>query len=206
MYPNFRPANTMSRPHADEYGWTAVPRSRINVPSAQTANLPLRVFHYELPDTAAVQAALTRAKSVLSTQTYNHAMRVYCFALTIVSNQFPSWIAGELKVPFLETLVLAYLFHDLGSRDEIREASYMSFQWLTGTEAMKELHDLKTLPRLQIESVCEAIFKLAILKDKGYTSRVGQLLELATEIGKHMRSSRWSLDVCFHRLEATDHP
>jgi cyanamide hydratase len=187
----------MSRPHVDKYGWTAVPRNRINVPSAQTANPPSLILDFELPNTTAVHAALTRAKSLLSTQTYNHALRVYFYAFAIVSDQAPNWIAGELERPCLETLALACLFHDLGSTDAIQETSYMSFQWLSGTEAWTELHNLRTLPRLQMESVCEAIFKLAKPDDRGNTTRVGQLLELATEIGKYRRSLAWPLDVCF---------
>jgi hypothetical protein len=60
----------------------------------------------------------------------------------------------------------------------------MSFQWGGAFLTWSELELLGLSCRVQAESICEAIIRLHVPGELSHTSRIGQLLELATEIGE----------------------
>jgi cyanamide hydratase len=180
---------TLSESLAEEYGWSAVRRDRANVPTAQTARpLPASIT-YMLPNTEVVIRVRERAKQILPAPTFNHAMRVYLYAYVIVSTHFPEWLLGSNReLRFLETLALTCFFHDVASTEVSKKSSFMSFQWGGAFLTWKELELLGLSCRIQAESICEAIIRLHVPGELGHTSRIGQLLELATEMdnkGKH---------------------
>lgn len=75
---------TMSKPHQEEYGWTAVPRGRSNVPSehdAKTTGVEVN-FDSIWPQTAVVKQAQAYVKEKLPEETYNHSLRVYCYGMS----------------------------------------------------------------------------------------------------------------------------
>jgi cyanamide hydratase len=65
----------------EEFGWTAVPRNRSNIPSAEDAKTTAItvIFDNIWPDSEVVQKAQEYAKSKLPRETYNHSLRVYCY-------------------------------------------------------------------------------------------------------------------------------
>ena len=66
------------------YGWTAVPRDRSNVPSAEEAAAPqTNAAAVDItgiwPDNELTNNAREYAKRELPTETYNHSLRVYAY-------------------------------------------------------------------------------------------------------------------------------
>jgi hypothetical protein len=66
------------------YGWTAVPRDRSNVPSAEEAAAPqTNAAAVDItgiwPDNELTKKAREYAKRELPTETYNHSLRVYAY-------------------------------------------------------------------------------------------------------------------------------
>lgn len=166
----------------DAYGWSAVPLDRASVPSAQTARPPPSSVNFFYPPTALVNRAIKRTETTFPLAVRNHNLRVYHYAFAIVTTHFPDWIAGALQTPFLETLVLACLYHDIATVDNVRATLKMSLEWLGGSIALADLLAYGA-PRVQAECVCEAIIRHRCLGKKGSMSRIGQLLQLATELG-----------------------
>lgn len=85
----------MPKTDVEEYGWTAVPRDRTNVPTeskAKTSSIPVN-FEEIWPKTERVSKAQAHVKQQLPQETYNHSLRVYCYGHTIVTQHFPDWIA-----------------------------------------------------------------------------------------------------------------
>jgi cyanamide hydratase len=174
----------MSKPQVEEFGWTAVPRNRSNMPSessAKTTPVPVN-FDSIWPKTNVVKQAQEHVKKILPTQTYNHSLRVYCYGHTLVSQHFPEWIAAS-KSDFFETWALTCLYHDIATTDEHRGDTHMSFEWHGGFMALQELQSFGA-PRAQAESVCEAIIRHQDPGETGTISRMGQLVQIATEFGE----------------------
>jgi cyanamide hydratase len=174
----------MSKTRVEEYGWTAVPRNRSNMPSpssAKTTPVPVS-FDSIWPQTSVVKKAQDHVKNILPTQTYNHSLRVYCYGHTLVSQHFPEWISA-CKDDFFETWALTCLYHDIATTDEHRGDTHMSFEWHGGFMALQELQGFGA-PRAQAESVCEAIIRHQDPGETGTISRMGQLVQLATEFGE----------------------
>ncbi|KAH9827278.1 Cyanamide hydratase [Teratosphaeria destructans] len=171
----------MSKPHLEQYGWPAVPRNRSNIPSAETATThPIDVKFYEIwPRTDLVAQARTYIKARLPEETYNHSLRVYCYGYTIVTQHLPTWIS-EARDDFFQTWALTALFHDLATTQENREATHLSFEFHGGFLALQTLQDLGA-PPAQAESVCEAIIRHQDPGESGMMSRMGQLIQIATE-------------------------
>lgn len=71
----------MSKQHVEEFGWTAVPRNRSNIPSADDAKTQAVTVNFEdiWPKTGLVKRARDHAKQELPKETYNHSLRVYCY-------------------------------------------------------------------------------------------------------------------------------
>ena len=71
----------MSKSHVEAFGWSAVPRDRSNVPSADQANSKSITVAFEeiWPKTEVVRKAQEYAKEQLPKETYNHSLRVYCY-------------------------------------------------------------------------------------------------------------------------------
>lgn len=120
-----------------------------------------------------------------------HNLRVYHYAFAIVIHHFPDWLVGKLVEPFLETLLFACLFHDAATTDAAHGMSHMSFEWLGACMARDDLLACGA-PITQADSVFEAIVRQRISGKAGSVSRVGQLVQLAVELGECLEVPRTS--------------
>jgi len=171
----------MSKQHTEEYGWSAVPRNRSNLPGAHDARADAVDVDFESiwPRTPVVEKAQQYVKEHLPQETYNHSLRVYCYGEsdthplsappsfltnvyraghTIVTQNLPDWIAPAARDAFFETWALVCLFHDLATTPAHRTATHMSFEFQGGFIALRELQAFGA-PQPQAESVCEAIIR-----------------------------------------------
>ncbi|KAL8925729.1 MAG: hypothetical protein Q9172_002120 [Xanthocarpia lactea] len=159
------------------YGWEALPRDssivldgKKNIKDPQ----PQNVASIKLPDSTLAASVLEYAQKELSTETFNHSMRVYYYGKAIHLQQFPGWQFTD------ETYLLACLLHDIGTTDKNISATRMSFEYYGGILALdllsKELH----APIEQAESVAEAVFRHQDIGETGKITTIGQLLQLAT--------------------------
>jgi len=165
-------------PKSEEFGWTAVPRNRSNVPSAdeaKTQDVTVNVGDI-WPDTELVKKANEYAKRELSQETYNHSLRVYCYGHTIVTQHFPAWASDS----FYETWALACLFHDIGTTPSNRSATHLSFEFQGGFIALTKLQEFGAA-KAQAESVAEAVIRHQDPGETGMVSRMVQLIQIATE-------------------------
>jgi hypothetical protein len=71
----------MPKQEVEEFGWTAVPRNRSNIPSAKDADTRAAfVISADIwPNTQVVKKAQEYARKELLRETYNHSLRVYCY-------------------------------------------------------------------------------------------------------------------------------
>ncbi|EDU41083.1 HD domain containing protein [Pyrenophora tritici-repentis] len=164
---------------SEEFGWTAVPRNRSNVPSAEdakTQDVTVNVSDI-WPGTELVTKANDHAKQQLPGDVYDHSLRVYCYGYTIVTQHFPAW-ASET---FFETWALTCLFHDIGTTPSNRSATHLSFEFQGGFIALNKLQELGA-PKAQAESVAEAIIRHQDPGETGMVSHMVQLVQLATEL------------------------
>lgn len=71
----------MTKPNTEEFGWTAVPRNRSNIPSEQEAKAPSVEVEFGTiwPQTQLIVSATKYAKVNLPQETFNHSLRVYCY-------------------------------------------------------------------------------------------------------------------------------
>lgn len=99
----------------------------------------------------------------------------------MVTHNFPTWIASA-KEHFFETWALTCLFHDIGTTPLMREHTHMSFEFQGGFLALVKLEAFGA-PKAQAESVCEAIIRHQDPGESGTISRMGQLVQIATEFG-----------------------
>jgi cyanamide hydratase len=171
----------MPKTQVQEFGWTAVPRNRSNVPTDSTAKTTATDIDFgEIwPKSTVVQKAQEHVKSVLPQETYNHSLRVYSYGHTILTQHFPGCISSN----FFETWALTCLYHDIATTPENRDATHMSFEWFGGFMALQELQ-IFGAPRAQAESVCEAIIRHQDPGETGMISRMGQLIQMVTEFGE----------------------
>jgi cyanamide hydratase len=68
-----------------QHGWTAVPRSLqklVDSRKEMKAAQPLNIKDIKLPESSLVDNVQAYAKKNLSTETYNHSMRVYYYGIT----------------------------------------------------------------------------------------------------------------------------
>lgn len=109
----------------------------------------------------------------------------------MVTQHFPSWISAS-KDTFFETWALTCLFHDIGTTPESRNDTHMSFEFQGGFMALQQLQAFGA-PKAQAESVCEAIIRHQDPGETGTISRMGQLVQIATEFGKFLQSGATTL-------------
>lgn len=194
----------MSKQHIEEFGWTAVPRDRSNVPSDKDCDTTTTTVDFDAiwPTTDVVRKATEWVQARLPIETFNHSLRVYCYGTfrpifpiaslrahttslhhqghTIVTQHFPLWLSSSSA--FLETWALTCLFHDIATIPDMRRTTHMSFEFQGGFTALKELQGFGA-PLAQAESVCEAIIRHQDPGETGTISRMGQLVQVATEFG-----------------------
>ncbi|KAK5715762.1 hypothetical protein LTR17_016672 [Elasticomyces elasticus] len=169
--------------HTEDFGWPPVPRNRSNVPSKDDAKTKSDDVRFESiwPTSSVVRQAQEYVKQALSKETYNHSLRVYCYGHTIVSQHFRGWITStKVQESFFETWALTCLFHDLATTPENRDDTHMSFEFHGGFMALQRLQELGA-PKAQAESVCEAIIRHQDPGETGMITRLGQLVQMATE-------------------------
>ncbi|KAL8919481.1 MAG: hypothetical protein Q9208_006766 [Pyrenodesmia sp. 3 TL-2023] len=161
----------------NKYGWAAQPRDVSVLLEGKKNNKdpkPVDVSSVQLPDTALAKSVLEYARKELSTETFNHSMRVYYYGKAIQTQQFPDWSFTD------ETYLLVCLLHDIGTTDKNIAATHMSFEFYGGMLALhllsKELH----APIEQAESVAEAVMRHQDIGATGNITTVGLLIQLAT--------------------------
>lgn len=96
----------------------------------------------------------------------------------MLSQHFPTWLSD----PFLETWALTCLFHDIATTPAMRESTHLSFEFQGGFTALQQLLALGA-PQAQAESVCEAVIRHQDPGETGTISRMGLLVQVATEFG-----------------------
>lgn len=102
----------------------------------------------------------------------------------MVMQHFPEWIPSTaIKNAFFETFALTCLFHDLGTIPANRTETHMSFEFQSGYIALQKLES-HGVPRAQAESVAEAVIRHQDAGDTGMITRMGQLIQMATELGE----------------------
>ncbi|KAK4153025.1 hypothetical protein C8A00DRAFT_44029 [Chaetomidium leptoderma] len=166
--------------HIAEHGWTAVPvdaeaifkgKPYLHKPTPVLA----KDIHFPSDDPI-VAKAQQYAKEHLPEQTYNHTMRVFYWATTILHQQFPS--SPRLSP---STLALTSLLHDIGTAPEFLHSTLLSFEF---HGAITALHLLSSpaygAPAPQAEAVCEAIIRHQDLGTQGTIPFLGQIIQLAT--------------------------
>ncbi|KAK5129490.1 hypothetical protein LTR08_003213 [Meristemomyces frigidus] len=170
-----------SKQHTEEFGWPSVPRNRSNIPSKSDAHTTPVDANFEAiwPKSDVVKRAQDHIKTVLPTETYNHSLRVYYYGHAMVTQHFPSWIAS-VGDRFFETWALTCLYHDIGTTEANRADTHMSFEFQGGFLALQQLQGFGA-PKPQAESVCEAIIRHQDPGETGTISRMGQLVQIATE-------------------------
>ena len=173
----------MSKSQTEEFGWPPVPRDRSNIPSEDSAGTKADNVDFDKiwPISEVVKQAQGYVKQKLSTETYNHSLRVYCYGHTMVSQHFQDWIKS-VEAPFFETWALTCLFHDLATTPENRNDTHLSFEFHGGFMALQRLQEFGA-PKAQAESVCEAIIRHQDPGETGTITRLGQLVQIATEFG-----------------------
>ncbi|TKA69346.1 hypothetical protein B0A55_08162 [Friedmanniomyces simplex] len=171
----------MPKQQTEEFGWPPVPRDRSNIPSKADANSTADNVNFDKiwPRTEVVRQAQEYVKQALAQETYNHSLRVYCYGHTMVSQHFRDWISS-VEGSFFETWALTCLFHDLATTPENRNDTHLSFEFHGGFMALQRLQEFGA-PKAQAESVCEAIIRHQDPGETGTITRLGQLVQLATE-------------------------
>ncbi|KAK4161081.1 cyanamide hydratase [Cladorrhinum sp. PSN259] len=163
-----------------EHGWTAVPVDADAIFQGKPylhEPQPLLVKDIQFPsDDPIVAKAQEHAKSQLPQPTYNHSMRVFYWATTILRQQFPSY-ASSLSP---STLALTCLLHDIGTAPHNMHATRLSFEFQGGIIALNLLQNTLSAPQPQAEAVCEAIIRHQDLGTVGRITFLGQLIQLAT--------------------------
>jgi cyanamide hydratase len=73
----------MSKQNIEDFGWSAVPRNRSNVPSPNDAKTTAVTVRSEeiWPKTEVVKQAKEWVEKELSEETLNHSLRVYCYGM-----------------------------------------------------------------------------------------------------------------------------
>ncbi|KAF3931027.1 hypothetical protein ABW20_dc0103224 [Dactylellina cionopaga] len=162
------------------HGWTAVPRdSNAILEGKPYLNKPELLLVTDIPfptEDVVVSKVQEYAKQKLSSQTYNHSMRVYYFSVTILQQQFPEFA----KTLSLSTLALTCLLHDIGATHDHIRATQLSFEFYGGILALDLIKTKLGAPQSQAEAVCEAIIRHQDLGTVGTITFLGQLIQLAT--------------------------
>ncbi|KAL9004734.1 MAG: hypothetical protein Q9188_002461 [Gyalolechia gomerana] len=159
------------------YGWAAKLRDVSELLHSQKSNRnPERqtVETTKLPDTPLAKSVFDYARRELSTETFNHSMRVYYYGKAIQTQQFPDWRFTD------ETYLLACLLHDIGTTDKNISATKMSFEFYGGILALDLLSKDLHAPVEQAESVAEAIMRHQDIGQSGKITTIGLLIQLAT--------------------------
>jgi len=168
------------------YGLRALPASASSVlPKPPSAPQPFPVSSTAVPNTALAKRIQEYAKEKLSRQAFHHSMRVYHYGLAIARQNFPEWnLAPGSKLE--ETFFLCAMLHDIGTTDEARAATVMSFELHGGLIALDVLQHPPTgspeavAPKPQAESVAESIVRHQDIEERGNVSTLTQLIQLAT--------------------------
>ncbi|TQV95342.1 Cyanamide hydratase, HD-type [Cordyceps javanica] len=182
-------------------GWTAVPLD----PSKLFGGKPYRTVPAPLDpcdvvwpsDDPLVAEMQAYAKKHLSQEMYNHSMRVYYFATTILQQQFPEYATGLSP----STLALACLLHDLGATEANMRATRMSFDLYGGVRALSVLESAGAAPD-QAAAVCECVLRHQDLGAEGAITLLGQLVQLATAVVRLFPRRGWL--GCFARVVETE--
>ncbi|KAI4685755.1 uncharacterized protein J4E88_003591 [Alternaria novae-zelandiae] len=164
----------------ENFGWIAVPRNRSNVPSAEDVKEMNNDFYSDpmdaWPVTDLTGKAQKYAQEHLTKETYNHSMRVFCYGIYIIQHYFPEYHSKD----FFETWALTCLFHDIGTTDENMSNTHMSFEFQGGLLALTKLQEFGA-PKIQAESVAEAIIRHQDPGETGTVSAMVQMIQIATE-------------------------
>ncbi|KAL2809444.1 hypothetical protein BJX63DRAFT_405862, partial [Aspergillus granulosus] len=181
----------MSSTPEKTYGFSPVPSDPATLfTSTNVSSLPpppyIPVSSTPIPTTPLSSRIQRYAKTHLAEPTYNHSLRVYHYGVAIKRYAFPEWEFDD------ETYFLTCLLHDIGTTQENINATRLSFEFYGGFLALDVLqHDHHgeggngageeaVAAKAQAESVAEAIIRHQDLRDVGFITAVGQLVQLAT--------------------------
>ncbi|KAL9599879.1 MAG: hypothetical protein Q9219_003573 [cf. Caloplaca sp. 3 TL-2023] len=161
----------------EAFGWVAKPRDVSILLQGKKAIRdpePQPVASIKLPDTPLARSVSEYARAELSTETFNHSMRVFFYGKAIHMQQFPDWRFSD------ETYYLTCLLHDIGTTDANISATKMSFEFYGGLLALDLLAKKLQAPIEQAESVTEAIIRHQDIGESGKITTIGLLIQLAT--------------------------
>jgi len=171
-----------------DYGLTAVPAaSKSILPKPPSTTKPYPISSTSVPSTPLAKRIQAYAQEKLPRQTFHHSMRVYHFGLAIARQAFPEWNfspGGKLE----ETFFLTAMLHDIGTTDEARASTVLSFELHGGLVALDilqhpsegQLQAHAKAPKEQAESVAESIVRHQDIEERGAVSTLTQLIQLAT--------------------------
>ncbi|KAK4540564.1 hypothetical protein LTR36_009094 [Oleoguttula mirabilis] len=159
-----------------EHGWTAVPRSLEKLVASRKdkkPSAPVSVEDIAIPDSPLVQDIVKYAKENLSSETFNHSMRVYYYGQAITTQHFPEWRYSP------ETYLLTALLHDIGTTTKNQSSTRLSFEFQGGYISLDLLKSLKAELE-QAEAVCETIIRHQDLGDTGNVTTLTAVTHFAT--------------------------
>lgn len=161
------------------YGFVKVHRDPKKEMRTLRTPTPQRV---QLPQGAVEQKMLAYARAELPDKVLNHSLRVYCYAVAIMRDQFPEWDL-DLGVLFSTSLL-----HDIGTTAKNMHATKMLFEFYGGWVAHAKVME-ETADRDYADAVAEAVIRHQDLGDSGFITSLGLILQIATimdNVGKHM--------------------
>ena len=164
------------------YGLTALPASADAVlPKNPGSPAPYPVSSTPIPPSPLAERVQKYARENLPRQVFHHSMRVYHFGLAIARQHFPAWHVDKGS-KLEETFFLCAMLHDIGTTEENRKKTAMSFELHGGIIALDLLqHDHGAVaPKEQAESVAESIVRHQDIEERGHMSTLTQLIQLAT--------------------------
>ncbi|EMD00898.1 hypothetical protein BAUCODRAFT_188070 [Baudoinia panamericana UAMH 10762] len=159
-----------------DHGWAAVPRSfekLLTSVDMKKNTQPLKVEDIDLPSSELAQQVLRYAKEKLSSETFNHSLRVFYYGRAVTMQHFPDWRYSA------ETYLLACLLHDIGTVPANMTSTHLSFEFhggLISLELLKSLHaDIE-----QAELVAETIIRHQDIGDSGNVTTLTAIILFAT--------------------------
>ncbi|KAL9624876.1 MAG: hypothetical protein Q9160_000923 [Pyrenula sp. 1 TL-2023] len=172
-----------------KYGFTAQDASANSLfDEDKLSPTPSSVAATPIPQTSTATHILEYTKTHLPRQTFHHSMRVYHFGISIARQVFPAWNMDQGS-PLEETYFLACMLHDIGTTDANMNDTLMSFEFYGAQLALSELEKAGA-PKVQAESVAEAIIRHQDIGNAGKVTAMTALIQLATvldNMGFHPR-------------------
>jgi len=172
------------------YGFTPLPADASALPQPTSPPKAVPISSLSPPSSPLAERVQAYCQAKLSSETFNHSMRVYCYGLAIARECFPDWhIDSGSKLE--ETWFCTAMLHDIGNAEEFIASTKLSYEFFAGYHALDLLQNPKitggsardqnsVATKEQAESVAEAIIRHQDVQDKGSVTLVTQLIQLGT--------------------------